>query len=131
MKLRTTFNLLCLVWMVLLSIGLLDVHADPCATERKAYKDAKSTEAAAEKRYYKALKAAYEYVGASVPTWLEEAADPNTVLETTLEGVQPGLPSGISGLLKGISADSIVQEHNDALTAWTQADCKGVQADER
>ena len=46
MKLRTTFNLLCLVWMVLLSIGLLDVHADPCATERKTYEDGKSTEAA-------------------------------------------------------------------------------------
>ena len=125
MKRKTTFSLLCLTWMVLLSLGVFDVHAqsesDLCATERKAADDAAATYLAARTRYYTALKAQFEYVKWPIPSWLEEAANPKTVLEKTKEGVVHGLPSGINGLLSALEAPALVEEYNDALRAVTKA----------
>ena len=37
MRTRTTFVFFCFAWMTLLSIGLLDVHAEPCASYLSGY----------------------------------------------------------------------------------------------
>ena len=39
----TTFRLLCLALMIVLSIGVLDVHTDTCATERKLIQSTHAT----------------------------------------------------------------------------------------
>lgn len=125
MKHKTAFSLLGLTYMILLFFGVFDVHAqsesEPCATERKAAADAEATYLEAHARYYKALKAQLEYVKVPIPSWIEEAAGSDTVLEKTKEGVVHGLPSGISGLLSALEAPALVEEYNDALKAITEA----------
>ena len=128
MKLRTFFSLLCLTWMVLLSIGLLDVHAEPCASYLSDYLTKLSAYNAADTflRMQVAVAAATDQLD---PSALQEKydSDPDAFFQnlkdcvSTHPGISPTLGAIVNTLSQLSSLVTLRQALSEAEAAYDSA----------
>ena len=146
MKFKTTFRLLCLTQMVLLSISMLDVHAasesSSCTDYYSAYQSAVDAYNTTNETLQSVNVVVAKKTGVNVPDeWkhLEDEydSDPNGFYKT-LEGMGVALPGSVSGPLSLAQFAELRGAKTDATTAYDSAvealeaaekalaDCQGV-----
>ena len=105
MKFKTTFSLVCFTWMMLLSVGRLNVHANSaCADYYGAYQSAVDAHNLAREAYHRVQLA----VSKKIPPFIanpelqhlenEYDSDP-TGFYKAIEGMGVSMPAWASGLL--------------------------------
>ena len=113
MRIKTTFSLLCLV-MLLLSVGVLDIHANNCESYYSIYLSKVEVHNSARETYHRVRVAVLKGTPyASVPPELghledEYDSDP-TGFYQTVQGMGVALPGYVSGPLSLMQLAESVQ----------------------
>ena len=124
MKFKTTFSLVCLTWMILLSVGLLNVHANPsCTSYYSTYVSKVEVHNSKREAYHRVQVA----IAKKIPPFIaplelkhledEYDSDPNGFYKT-VEAMGVGLPGYISGPISGTQLLELNQALSEAKTAY-------------
>ena len=126
MKFKATFRLLCLMWMILLSVGVFHVHADSCTSYLSDYLSKVDAHSRALKaRDYVRVAVIKGTPYSSVPPELkhledEYDSDPSGFYKT-VEGMGVSLPGYVSGPLSLMQMAELRGALSDAETAYNTA----------